>query len=574
MKQKIKRKSPIKRFKRFISISMSFCLFWTSFASASNQISFEFKNDFSMAYKIIKGNEQQTAIEFFNKIEKELPYEISYKLKKFFSENKEAKISAFDITEIQSEQKPGVRLTFKINNQVKNLDFIQDNSELKFKTPTGLKTASEIYYAPDFNANVNRNYVLPFSEVIALYQANPKATAEYIRNFRLLIMDIERLEYLQAGVKFEQASLNELPNYSPKNIWNVLLTADNCWAADTDKGSVPFVGQDCVMGGYLTKYGKAGNIGLSCGAGDREISKDQSGCGNGKVPCNPLVYGAGFGASILCVSKVPPQNVSKNCDNAYPINDESSIKIYLASVIQYYKKENYTGEKVVSELDKRINKGVEYCFDKNNQASILKRLNAKPNELKWQKINENEHGFKKGLLSHDKAACATLINRLISLKQNQTQLACSVSNNRPVIIVNENICQHNGPRVPVTINQPGGATANPAAPPAAADEKKDDNNWIGFAIAGAMIALVAWLHHRNKRNHKGNDNPGTLPPGPCYACVKPPVCPAGHVSGLGNSCVPSPGPTPTTLPPVVTPPAVGKPGEDGIKRTGSGGSTK
>jgi hypothetical protein len=88
--------------------------------------------------------------------------------------------------------------------------------------------------------------------------------------------------------------------------------------------------------------------------------------------------------------------------------------------------------------------------------------------------------------------------------------------------------------------------------PAAEDKKDDDHNWLPWVIGFSMVALIALLHRRNRRNHTGSDPVGGVNP----PIIMPPVT---------VTTLPVTPPTPTL------PPAVGKPGEDSKPRTGSGG---
>jgi hypothetical protein len=511
----------------------------------------------------------------YSKIEKKLPFEMNFKFKKYVEEvQKNTQLSAFDVTEITSDKKPGIRLSFKMNGQLTQLEFIQDNSELKFKTAQGLKNLSEIYYSPEFNAQVDRNYVMPYSELFELAKSRPKEAGQYLATLRKVIMDLEKLEFLQAGVKYSNDQALNIE--ASKNIWSILLGPDNCWA-NKSRTDVPFDGQDCIMGGYLTKYSKRllnGKTVLSCGAsgydgadGANQLKNHLTECrskGADQLPCNPLVYGSERSGGLICVKKQPPEKVSLACNEKNQIGNEASIKNYLESVAQYYQneyKEPGKDQKIIKDLNSRIDTGIKYCIEGE---SGQKKVNQKIQELKSKRDSEQyriDHDkfdikmypLKRGLQKHDRAACETLLNRLVVLKTNQGCLAQTVvalpgapqpaCNNDSVTVVPIPVSAPS-PAPAIQINSgtesTNGTKASVNCDNASTDEscKKD---WMPWLFGGLFLATLYCMTNNNCSGGSGGGAPVPVP-------IPPPV---------------PPGP-PTTVP-------VGKPGETTNPRTGHGG---
>ncbi len=552
------------KFKYFRSICylMSLAMFMSPIAEVQAKEAI-FKHAFSESYKKAGLNREATLGQFYNNIKAELPYELNYKIQKFVEKNQNIKLSKFDISEIKSGNNSGYRLTFKLNNQLKSLDFIEQGEDLKLKTPTGLKSLTEIYYASDFNLNVNRSYVMPLTDVFAHAQTNPKEAAQYLTNLRRLVQSLEQVEAAQYGQQDYFAWNTE--DAASATLWSILLQPNESWA--TPKS--PVVGGKCVMAGYLTNYSyQTGTRHLSCGTNDRFISEDRGSCNNTELPCNPLIYGAEKNGKILCVAKSNPMKVSQTCDSKNPVDNDDGRSQYLKSVMARNKDQNFNQQQILDSLQAHITKGIDYCFQEVDKVKAKTKLDNLATKGKGSfaagsintfdpKDREFIGRFPNKSEEHDRVACATLMNRLLTLKSSEAQLVCSAPVS--VVIVKPPLCPNDGTVTPAPVATgeqapPAVAPAPPVDPvlPAAEDKKDDDHNWLPWVIGFSMVALIALLHRRNRRNHTGSDPVGGVNP----PIIMPPVT---------VTTLPVTPPTPTL------PPAVGKPGEDSKPRTGSGG---
>ncbi|WP_413612175.1 hypothetical protein [Bdellovibrio sp. HCB-110] len=420
-------------------------------------------------------------------------------------------------------------------------------------------------------ARVSKNSVLSWDEYKKL---SPRQRAEYMVRMRMA---------MEAADKVLQVRNKYRASYSPDNKYEYVLQVlfgDAAYAG-------ALTGQNCIIAGYISKYGKDDSCGSEKKGGALnadlrgQMEARKGSCSGNQVACNPLVYGFKAGGASYCVGQSEMKYATANCNKQSPVGTPQDKKRIIESYL-----EHAAGKKVDLKLNEEGKIPEEQKSEIDPFLSELKDMlndaNAKCNMVPLKDI-------KKAREEQD-SACRELQTRMIAL---ETFAVIKEPPSPPLPLPD--------PSTGTCNDQTGGATPTADGKgckcpegqkegeggicvvietggngdlPGGKDVKKEDScgfwcrnkNWIiPVGVGAAALGLFWWLFKKDSKAK--NTDPVYVPPAP----VPEPTATTSPTTPIVEPPPPAPCPAPNSMingvctPPVIVPPPTPTTSEGGTK---------
>ncbi len=264
--------------------------------------------------------------------------------------------------------------------------------------------------------------------------------------------------------------------------------------------SIPEVGQECVVAGYISVYGEN----KSCGGNtsgrqnlQNQMQVYSASCSSsGAVPCNPLVYGFKSGSEAFCVPPAQVKYATENCNSQSPIATPEDKKRLIESFLNRKGKNidlKFNAEGKISKEQYEQIKG--YLGDLNGLIGQARGLCGDPSQsppiaadAKFQKVLDKRED--------QKSACTALLTRAFDLS---TFLPAP----EPAAVPIE-------PPPPVTCSEKPGSVPTPGprgamsceCPMGTNDTSIEDE---GSLPAGGCVPAVVQEYHKKKKKKAEDD---------------------------------------------------------------------
>lgn len=260
-------------------------------------------------------NKRVTYKEFWNKIKHIVPGQAYKDVERYFMQAPNELMPEFKVTESTSstgEKIPTITITEKgktYNVQIFgettkfakfNNVILSENDVLLFTPAMKRIMASDIKIKKSHDINVIKEQKKNFSGTPKINsemwsKMNPTQRAQFVLNLRFLwtgAQDVLRL-------KDEQDAKKEIPQKGKKTSslekWNNFFAMIE--SAQASEGTTALNGTDCVVAGYIGRYGKGQDNRIRCQY--PQAAKRSTSCKN---PCNELIYGYQDNGTQICLA--------------------------------------------------------------------------------------------------------------------------------------------------------------------------------------------------------------------------------------------------------------------------------
>nr|WP_295905619.1 hypothetical protein [uncultured Bdellovibrio sp.] len=173
---------------------------------------------------------------------------------------------------------------------------------------------------------VSNNPVLSWTEY---KQLSPRQRAEYMVRMRMAMEAADKV--------IKIISKNQRASYQPENKYEYVLQV--LFGGTAYAGAL--TGQNCIIAGYISKYGKDDSCGSEKKGGALnadlrgQMEARRGSCSGNSVACNPLVYGFKAGGASYCVGGSEIQYATSKCNDLSPVGTPQDKKRIIESYLEH-----------------------------------------------------------------------------------------------------------------------------------------------------------------------------------------------------------------------------------------------